>query len=133
MNRRWAVMPSLARVVPLLFLGLLSGAIVTAAGYKGIRVGGNVSDLPKNFVQDKNYSEGEYQGSWFRISMLDGKVLSVDVIYSGKSLDGTSSRIRFHWARLSNTIAFSHYYFPRPSDMRQMRKAFGMGSWISQI
>jgi hypothetical protein len=74
-------------VATILVLVLLNGLAAYAAGYKGIRVGQNVSELPKNFALDMAYSEGQYEGSWFRISILNGKVLSFEVIYSGKSLN----------------------------------------------
>lgn len=70
------------KIAPLLFASSL-----LAAGYKGIYVGQAVADLPKSlhvFVLDL---EGDYQGSWFRINVLNERVLGFDVIYSGKSLD----------------------------------------------
>jgi hypothetical protein len=69
---------------------LLSAALVCASGYKTIRVGEDVSDLPKSFRTDTVFSEGQLDGSWFRISILNGKVLSFDIIYIGKSFDGTA-------------------------------------------
>lgn len=58
-----------------------------AAEYKGIRVGEDATALPENIRGDDLYREGYHQGTWIRTSLLGGKVLNFDVIYSGRSIN----------------------------------------------
>jgi hypothetical protein len=74
----------------LLAAALLFATPILAAGYKGIYVGQAVAELPESLHVFVTYLEGDYQGTWFRIDVLNGKVLGFYVIYSGKSLDRTT-------------------------------------------
>ena len=58
-----------------------------ASEYKAIRVGEDATDLPETVRGDALYREGYHQGTWIRTSLLGGKVLNFDVIYSGRSID----------------------------------------------
>jgi hypothetical protein len=79
---------------------ILSATSVFAAGYKGIKVGQPISALPSSELNcSVVFCEGTYNGDFWRIGTLGGKVLNFDVIYVGASLDESS--------RVSKSITLS--------------------------
>jgi hypothetical protein len=57
------------------------------SGYKSIRIGENIRDLPSQIHCESVFCEGKVDGAWIRVSELEGKVLNFEVIYVGTSLD----------------------------------------------
>jgi hypothetical protein len=60
-----------------------------ATEYKGIRIGQPASELPETLKSGVVISEGEYEGDWFQVSVVNGRVNTFAVIYSAPSLNGT--------------------------------------------
>jgi hypothetical protein len=58
----------------------------SAVGYKGIYIGEDIADLPKELHCSVVFCEGPYKGDWIRVGETQNKVTNFDVIYSGKSL-----------------------------------------------
>ena len=56
--------------------------------YKGVWIGQPASEIPKSLPSDGLNIEGENDGDWFRVSILNGRVFLFTVIYVGKSLSG---------------------------------------------
>jgi hypothetical protein len=78
----------LARVLPAFGLVLMyahPAAVLGQSGFGIITVGGTPEQLPFPCT-DSIFCEGVYQSSWVRVNLLEGRILGVDVIYSGNTL-----------------------------------------------
>ena len=75
------------RIMATVLVGFLGVGAAFAAGYKGIHIGEDASDLPEALRGDGMYANGNYRGAWFVIDVFGGKVNRFDVIYVGKSFD----------------------------------------------
>jgi hypothetical protein len=65
---------------------LLALPLQGQTGYRNIHIGGSMTSLPFPCEAGAVYCEGEYDGQWVRVSALDAKILTIDVIYSGETL-----------------------------------------------
>jgi hypothetical protein len=66
-----------------------------ASGYKGLSVGQSVRSLPSAIDCGLVvFCEGTYDGDFFRVSNLDNKVLTIEVIYRGTALDKKTAIMR---------------------------------------
>lgn len=70
----------------ILVLCLCPRSFAGQTGYRIIRVGAPITTLPFPCADDAVYCEGEFDGQWIRTDAIDGKILTVDVIYSGETL-----------------------------------------------
>ena len=55
-------------------------------GYRSIHVGAPVESLPFPCAADATFCEEEYDAQWIRVDAIEGKILTVDIIYSGETL-----------------------------------------------
>jgi hypothetical protein len=72
------------KVVGVLCLGFCSLSLCGQTGFGNLRVGQPVSAIPFPCA-DVVSCEGEYQGSWVRVSFNNGTISNIHVIYSGKT------------------------------------------------
>lgn len=68
------------------FFSLCSLVTRGQTGYRIIRVGAPIASLPFPCNSDAVFCEGEFDGQWIRADVIHGKMLSVEVIYSGQTL-----------------------------------------------
>ena len=72
--------------VGILFFCLCSPLTRGQTGYRIIHVGAPMASLPFPCEVNAIYCEGEFDGQWMRVDAIDGKILTVDIIYSGQTL-----------------------------------------------
>jgi len=70
----------------LLLLCLFPRSFAGQTGYRIIHVGSPIASVPFPCERDTTYCEGEFDGQWVRVGALDGKIITLDVMYSGKTL-----------------------------------------------
>lgn len=70
----------------ILLLCLCPLSFAGQTGYRAIHVGAQIAGLPFPCTDDAVYCEGEFEGQWIRTDAIDGKILTIDVIYSGETL-----------------------------------------------
>lgn len=84
-------MRTLQFIVALAFAALLLGSShALANGHKGIALGMQESDLPKSWKRSLISYEGEHEGDFFRVTVIDKKVVGIIIIYSGETFDRTA-------------------------------------------
>lgn len=72
----------------ILFFCLCSPLTNGQTGYQIIHIGAPIATLPFPCEVNAVYCEGEFDGQWMRADAIDGKILTLDVIYSGQNLQG---------------------------------------------
>lgn len=72
------------KLIKALFISMIS-CVAYAADYKGMSVGMEEGNVPRTLVGDMSRS-GYYSGDYFNVTILDGKVLVVNIIYEGHKI-----------------------------------------------
>ena len=84
-------MPIRKAIASALILVLAACATLAfASGHKGISLGMPESDLPKTWKRSIISYEGEHEGDYFRVTVIDRRVVGVIVVYSGETSDRTA-------------------------------------------
>lgn len=64
--------------------------LALASGHKGISLGMQESDLPKTWKRSIISYEGEHEGDYFRVTIIDRRIVGIIVLYSGETSDRTA-------------------------------------------
>lgn len=103
------------------------------ASFGSLSLGMPVANIPVPCLV--TYCEGLYKSDWVRLGFVEGKTITIEVIYDGKTFDGRSiSGAPVTLAQAINRHSLSYTQNPKFGDaLDQAGKRYGVADFVSGI